>query len=283
MLALAVLASPLTFTSCDDDPLYDGYYYNELVTDAVNNYRYTFPNGSDYYTAYNWFYYNYPDAYTEEFYQFMDIIGSSRTAYWDYYNNGGYSWNNNYNQQQNSQDNSLVTEAQILCGEWEGNLRYEYTDDKTKQRVRDEFTANMKFFQYNSSSTSLSGNGVEVDTDAKGNQQTLDFSWYVDKDGDIYIKYTKKGTIFVLDLQSKDAGFHLGYEKEKGYDTFFGTAFSTNTEDVMYLDLARQQTSGAKAAPGVKTRASQGKAFGNATQNNFAKSSADAVNRLHER
>ena len=101
---------------------------------------------------------------------------------------------------------------------------YEYTDDSTKKRVSDQFKANMKFFQYNSSANSLGGNGVEVDTNAKGDQQTLAFSWYVNTDGNIYIKYTKSGNVFVLDSKSDKNGFHLGYEKEKGYDTFFGTA-----------------------------------------------------------
>ena len=46
-LALAVVASPMVFTSCDDDdPWNNGYYYDDLVTNAVRNYNYQFPNGS---------------------------------------------------------------------------------------------------------------------------------------------------------------------------------------------------------------------------------------------
>ena len=283
-LALAVVASPMVFTSCDDDdPWNNGYYYDDLVTNAVRNYNYKYPNGSDYYTAYNWFYYNYPDAYTEEFYQFMDAIGSGRSAYWNYYNQGGYNWNNNYNGQQNSQNSQLVAEAQTLTGEWEGDVTYEYTDDKTKQRKRDRFTANMKFFQYNSSANSLSGNGVEVDTDAQGNQQTLAFSWYVNNDGNIYLKYSRSGTVFVLDSKDKREGFHLGYESAKGCDTFYGTAYSTNTTDVMKFDLVRQRPASAKAAPGVQTRAASQVSFGSARQNDYANSSTGAVSRLHVR
>ena len=84
-LALAIVASPLTLTSCDND-FYDGddyYYYNNLVTSAVRNYLYQYPNGSSYYTAYNWFYYNYPEATTSEFYAFMDAVGSNRYYNWD--------------------------------------------------------------------------------------------------------------------------------------------------------------------------------------------------------
>ena len=282
-LALAVVASPMLFTSCDDYDD-DGYYYhNDLVSRAVRNYRYYYPNGSDYYTAYNWFYANYPEAYTNEFYAFMDAIGSSRNAYWNSYNNGNYNWNNNYNNQYNSSNNQLVAVAQTLTGEWEGDMIYEYTNDQTHQRVRDQFKANMKFFQYDSSTNSLSGNGVEVDTNSKGETQTLNFSWYVNNDGNIYIKYTKSGTIFVLDKNKGKDGFHLGYEQGKGYDTFFGTGYSTNTTDVLKLDLARQRPASAKASTLSTRVASQHTSFGKATQNDFAKFKADAVDRLHER
>ena len=273
-LALAIVASPLTLTSCDDN-FYDGddyYYYNNLVTSAVRNYLYQYPNGSSYYTAYNWFYYNYPEATTSEFYAFMDAVGSNR-----YYN-----WDNNYRQEQNTQVSRLVQEAQTLTGEWAGSMTIEYTDDNTKQRMRNSFQANMKFFQYNSSANSLQGNGVEVDTDAQGNTQTLAFSWNVDNNGDIYIKYTNSGTIFRLDMKSTNEGFHLGYEQAKGYDTFFGTARSTNTTDVMSFNLARQKPANAKTENAL-TRASSKASFGSAKANDYAKNSAGAVNGLRKR
>ena len=273
-LALAIVASPLTFTSCDND-FYDGddyYYYNNLVTSAVRNYLYQYPNGSSYYTAYNWFYYNYPEATTSEFYAFMDAVGSNR-----YYN-----WDNNYRQEQNTQVSRLVQEAQTLTGEWAGSMTIEYTDDNTKQRMRNSFQANMKFFQYNSSANSIQGNGVEVDTDAQGNTQTLAFSWNVDNNGDIYIKYTNSGTIFRLDMKSTNEGFHLGYEQAKGYDTFFGTARSTNTTDVMSFNLARQRPANAKTENAL-TRASSKASFGSAKANDYAKNSAGAVNGLRKR
>ena len=273
-LALAIVASPLTLTSCDND-FYDGddyYYYNNLVTSAVRNYLYQYPNGSSYYTAYNWFYYNYPEATTSEFYAFMDAVGSNR-----YYN-----WDNNYRQEQNTQVSRLVQEAQTLTGEWAGSMTIEYTDDNTKQRMRNSFQANMKFFQYNSSANSLQGNGVEVDSDAQGNTQTLAFSWNVDNNGDIYIKYTNSGTIFRLDMKSTNEGFHLGYEQAKGYDTFFGTARSTNTTDVMSFNLARQKPANAKTENAL-TRASSKASFGSAKANDYAKNSAGAVNGLRKR
>ena len=271
-MALAIVASPLAFTSCDDDSWGDNnYYYNDLVNDAVRNYLREYPSGSSYYTAYNWFYYYYPEATTSEFYAFMDAVGY----------NSSYNWNNNYRQEENGQVNTLV-EAQTLTGEWDGNMTLEYTDDTTHQRKRNSFRANMKFFQYNSSTDSRQGNGVEVDTDAQGNTQTLAFSWKVVDNGNIEIKYTKTGTIFNLDINATNDGFHLGYDKTKGYDTFYGVARSTNTTDVMRFDLARQRPASAKAQNAL-TRASSKASFGSAKANDYAKNSAGAVNGLRER
>ena len=272
-LALAIVAGPLTLASCDNDPWGDdNYYYNDLVSDAVRNYLREYPSGSSYYTAYNWFYYYYPEATTSEFYAFMDAVGS----------NNNYNWNNNYRQQENKQVNGLLSEAQTLTGEWNGNMTVEYTEDATQQRKSDSFKANMKFFQYNSSANSLQGNGVEVDTDAQGKTKTLSFSWKVLDNGNIEIKYSKTGTIFILDINATNDGFHLGYDETKGYDTFYGVARSTNTTDVMRFDLARQRPANAKAANAF-TRASSKASFGSAKENDYAKKSAGAVNGLHER
>lgn len=268
-LALAIVASPLTLTSCDDD---NDYYYDNLVNTAVNNYLYEYPNGSSYYTAYNWFYYHYPEATTSEFYAFMDRVGNSSS----------YNWSNNYRREENTQVNRLVQEAQTLTGEWEGDMTIEYTDNTTQQRKSSSFRANMKFFQYNSSVNSLQGNGVEVDTDANGNTQTLAFSWNIDNNGNIYIKYSESGTIFLLDFSSSNEGFHLGYEQAKGYDTFFGVARSTNRSDVMRFNLARQRPANAKATNAL-TRASKQASFGAAKTNDYAKNTAGAVNGLYER
>ena len=271
-MALAIVASPLALTSCDDDPWGDNnYYYNDLVSDAVRNYLREYPSGSSYYTAYNWFYYYYPEATTSEFYAFMDAVGY----------NSSYNWNNNYRQEENGQVNTLV-EAQTLTGEWDGNMTLEYTDDTTHQRKRNSFRANMKFFQYNSSTDSRQGNGVEVDTDAQGNTQTLAFSWRVLDNGNIEIKYSKSGTIFILDANAANDGFHLGYESAKGYDTFYGTARSTNTTDVMRFDLARQRPASAKAQNAL-TRASSKASFGSAKENDYAQKTIGSVNGLRER
>ena len=272
-MALAIVVSPLALTSCDDDLWGDNnYYYNDLVSAAVRNYLREYPSGSSYYTAYNWFYYYYPEATTSEFYAFMDAVG----------NNSSYNWNNNYRQEENGQVNKLVAEAQTLTGEWDGNMTVEYTEDATQLRKRDSFRANMKFFQYKSSANSLQGNGVEVDTDAQGKTQTLDFSWKVLDNGNIEIKYSKTGTIFNLDINATNDGFHLGYDETKGYDTFYGVARSTNTTDVMRFDLARQRPANAKAQNAL-TRASSKASFGSAKENDYAQKTIGSVNGLRER
>ena len=144
----------------------------------------------------------------------------------------------------------------------------------------------MKFFQYESSKNSLSGHGTEVDTANDGSTQTLDFSWYIDKNGDIYIKYTKSGTIFRMDAKSNQKGFHLGYESQKGYDTFYGYGVSTNTTDEFYIDLARQATNNAKAKilKAYTTTNNIGNyVFGNATRNYNSLNSAKAIDGLRAR
>lgn len=272
-LALAIVASPFTLTSCDDDYWGENdYYNNSLVNEAVHNYLAKYPNGSSYYTAYNWFYFYYPEATTSEFYDFMNAVGS----------NSYYNWNYNYRQDQNEQLSRLAQEAQTLTGEWAGDMTNEYTDDNTGQRKRSSFHANMKFFQYRSSANSLQGNGVEIDTDARGNTQTLDFSWKVLDNGSIEIKYSKSKTIFILDANSVNDSFHLGYDESKGYDTFFGVARSTNTTDVLRFDLARQRPANAKAENAL-TRASSTASFGSAKENDYEKTTAGAVNGLRKR
>ena len=111
---------------------------------------------------------------------------------------------------------------------------------------------------------------------------TLAFSWKVLDNGNIEIKYTKTGTIFNLDINATNDGFHLGYDKTKGYDTFYGVARSTNTTDVMRFDLARQRPASAKAQNAL-TRASSKASFGAAKTNDYAKNSVRAVNGLRER
>ncbi len=205
---------------------------------------------------------------------------------WQWYDDyNGYHWNNNYNNEYNSQDQTLLQEAQTLCGEWEGTMKYTYTDDQTSQRVTDEYYTNMKFFQYNSSSSSLTGEGVEVDylPSDPTQSQTLDFSWAVDeKTGDIYIKYKRSGTTFVMDADSKDHGFLLGLENNNSTnDVFFGWMIGTsNVDDVIYIDLERVNTN-AKGALGVSTSVVAQKPFG-CYARSVANQPTTTVKRVHK-
>lgn len=265
-VGLAIMALPFSFTSCSDD---EPYRYNTpsypIVDEAVQNYHYLYQGGTDYLTAYNFFFYYYPNATEAEFQAFMNAIGMG----------------NNY--EQNATD-ALVQEAQVLSGEWEGDMIYQY-DDENATRQQLSFTANMKFFRYQNSQNQLRGYGVETDTDNEGHTQALDFSWFINNSGDIIIKYKKSGKEFKMDISSKNQGFFLGYNQERGYDVFYGYGLGTNCTDAFYIDLSRQATNYAKGMTRATTSkgALAGKSFGNATSNKINELKAKAVNKLHIR
>lgn len=84
------------------------------------------------------------------------------------------------------------------------SVTYSYINDDGVSRGKDEFYATMIFYQSGNRKNALSGSGVEIDDvyDEKGeveDSQTLEFTWYIDNNGDIYIRYAKSGATFVLD------------------------------------------------------------------------------------
>ncbi len=84
--------------------------------------------------------------------------------------------------------------------------------------------------------------------DNQGNvtdQQTLKFSWYIDNNGDIYLKYAS-GATFVLDAGASQYGFRLGVEKGNNYKTFYGYMIGTGKVkgDIIYFDLSEVSTTG---------------------------------------
>lgn len=185
---------------------------------------------------------------------------------------GSWGWNNNYWDQGGNggnQGDARTQMAQTLCGEWGGKMTYSYLNDDGQSRTTDQYYTVMKFFQYNQNSNSYSGEGVETDyqLDSNGqaiedNNQTLDFSWYIENNGDIYIKYKKSGATFVMDYGSSQAGFHLGQEDGCKYDTFYGYMIGTGSVkgDVIYIDFERNNnTNNAKA---VTRSADSAKSFG---------------------
>lgn len=180
--------------------------------------------------------------------------------YGDY---GNWGWNNNYwNQGGNSgnQNDSRAKLARLLCGEWGGNFDYSYINEDGNSRTTESYYTTMKFFQYNQNSNSYSGEGVETDylMDADGNpiddanhKQVMEFSWYIESNGDIYIQYkTSSKSTFVLDYGSSQRGYFIGQEDDKNYDTFYGYMIGTGNVngDVIKFDFARlNEISNAKA------------------------------------
>lgn len=204
---------------------------------------------------------------------------------------GDWGWNNNYwNQGGNggNQGDTRTDMAQVLCGEWGGTMDYSYLNDDNESRTTERYYTTMKFFQYNQNSNSYSGEGVETDyqLDNNGNviedqSQTLDFSWYIESNGDIYIKYKRSGATFVMDYGSSQAGFHLGAEDGKNNDTFFGYMIGTGNVkgDVIYIDFDRlNDTNNSKAATRSGDLAKSVKSFGNAAYLNPIKGTSSKFN-----
>ena len=135
------------------------------------------------------------------------------------------------------------------------------------------FNAEMTFYQAGDKVNSLSGNGVEVDyaDDGSNKSQTLKFTWYIDKNGDIYIRYNDSGATYVMDAGAKQYGFHLGPEDGKMFDTFYGYMIGTGKAkgDVMYIDLERYDPSGARKKTRSAATDSVAPGFGKATGRTF--------------
>lgn len=91
----------------------------------------------------------------------------------------------------------------------------------------------------------------------------MKFSWYIDNNGDIYIKYAS-GATYVMDANASQYGFHLGAEQGKRYDTFFGYMIGTGMAkgDIMYIDLERNSANGARVS---RSSTSTGSSFGKGT------------------
>ena len=180
-----------------------------------------------------------------------------RYRYWEY-RHPGHTWNNVYNEVVIIEDNTsdAAELANALLGEWGGTVIYQYTDDNN-QTAQTEFGAIFTFNRYSGGGTSLNGTGTEHDFDGQGNEQTLQFDWYVDQEtSDIYIRYRETGKTFMMDIDAKVYGFLL----DTGAGTFQGYAIGTNTTDMLYFDLKRQYNQKAKAEMGKA--AAQQKTFG---------------------
>lgn len=171
--------------------------------------------------------------------------------YWyDDYNHGGWGWNQ---------------------GDWRGSVMLSELAEDGQSRNNYRFNAEMTFYQAGDKVNSLSGNGVEVDyaDDGSNETQTLKFTWYIDKNGDIYIRYNDSGATYVMDAGAKQYGFYLG--DERGQDVFYGYMIGTGKAkgDVMQIDLVRYNPSGARKKTRSAATDSVAPSFGKATGRAF--------------
>lgn len=184
---------------------------------------------------------------------------------YDYWYGDTYPWWYNYHEDggrwdygDNNDDNpgtTLVDEAQVLNGEWNGTMVYTNGSNGTT----DQFYATMTFVQNNSNA--IKGTGTEYDyyrndDGSVGNSQTLHFSWYIDNNGDIYVKYDS-GSTFVMDMNASQHGFYL----DEATGIFRGYMIGTNNSDLIQFDFTRQ-TSGAKGSKGLKAVSPKTTTFG---------------------
>ena len=174
--------------------------------------------------------------------------------WWYNYHEDGGRWDYGDNDDDNP-GNTLVDEAQVLNGEWNGTMAYTNGNDGTTGK----FYATMTFVQNNSNA--IKGTGTEYDyyrndDGSVGNSQTLHFTWYIDNNGDIYVKYDS-GSTFVMDMNASQHGFYL----DEATGVFRGYMIGTNNSDLIYFDFTRQ-TSGAKSSMDQKAVSPKTTTFG---------------------
>ncbi len=139
---------------------------------------------------------------------------------WNDRNDGG--WVNPGDGGGDNNQMTLADEADALCGEWYGPVRYTYKDGDGYSVA--EFYADMRFSRYNTNSV----NGVGTETDYSYNAngdvvdtQTLTFKWTISENFDIQITYDGGGT-YVLDAHASQKGFSLGYDEKSKKSLFSG-------------------------------------------------------------
>ena len=219
---------------------------------------------------------------------FMFTSCDDRYDRWDHGWNDPYGWYNGYSDwnwsdddwndgKQDSQNSQLVQLANKLMGEWYGTAQFSYLNDDGESRTTLDFNVDMKFFQYGNSGNKLSGYGIENDYkfSADGtkvdDQQTLNFSWYIGDNGDIYIKYDNGGT-YAMDASAKYYGYYLGRENNQSNDVFYGYMIGLDDAQgkLMNINLERvNSTSNAKgnATASSKVNAMESLSFGKLTVN----------------
>lgn len=127
---------------------------------------------------------------------------------------------------------TIYDEADALCGEWFGPVKYTYNNGNGGYDVA-EFYATMRFSRYNTNSAK--GTGTEIDKvyDESGNvkdSQTLTFTWEILSNYDIQITYDDGGT-YVLDANASQKGFSLGKDDKTGKNVFAGYMIGTGSAE----------------------------------------------------
>lgn len=191
-------------------------------------------------------------------------------GWYDDYNHGDWGWNDrDWNQGgQGSYNDQLLEEAQTLAGDWYGKVKLSELTEDGNSRNNYVFDANMLFVQDNANATSGTGTEIDYATDGSDETSTLKFKWYIDNNGDIYIKYAS-GATYVMDYNASQYGFHLGQENGHQNDTFFGYMIGTGNVkgDLMEIDMERNTSSSARVKSRVadSTSVASAQSFGNTT------------------
>ena len=151
------------------------------------------------------------------FVAFAPILFSSCEE--DHYWYDDYGWRRSYYGRNGGSNNngggsSIDDEGACLMGTWVGEMIYMYSDNNGNTGHA-RFNAEM-IFKKNSSNSYTEGDGTEIDR-AGNDTQTLYFTWFIDKSGNIYIRYTDTGKTFKLDVQSTNKGFYLDNNNFNGF------------------------------------------------------------------
>lgn len=146
---------------------------------------------------------------------------------WDDPYDHWHGWGSDYDQDQTT----IYDEADALCGEWYGPVKYTYRDGNGYSIAN--FYANMRFSRYNTNSAR--GTGVETDyvyneDGSVQDTQTLTFTWSILDNFDIQVTYDGGGT-YVLDANASQKGFSLEYDKKLQKNVFYGYMLGTGDVD----------------------------------------------------
>lgn len=187
----------------------------------------------------------------------------------------GSGWNRpGYNDGDDSQGEvTTADEADALCGEWYGPVKYTYKKESGTGYDVAEFYANMKFFRYQANS--VSGSGIETDyiyndDGSVADKQLINFKWTILDNFDIKITFQNEdgtdGGVYILDANASQKGFTLGYD-DKSKKTIFegymiGTGDVEGNEIYFNFDVVASSSNAKSRATASATNLLTTKMFG---------------------